>query len=212
MKSLSPIHCVGLASVVVALSGCATLDHELADSEKAVGILPLEDRRAGVSPGQVDSSEEHPEPTFPNAARENSPKGAQATVEYFWKSIDHVRQTGHAQPAASVSHYVCDMCTEVIFRWQQLYDAGAWAILDGETQVEIVETQSYVEEDTQEEWTAVIFNVTEPASEFYLDGEHIEEESLDETTLDGWWAELSYDETEERWQIEWIDQDDSLAS
>ena len=123
-----------------------------------------------------------------------------------------MRQTGLAQPAASVSHYLCDVCTEFIFRWQQLYDAGASAILDGETEVNVVETQSYVEEETQEEWTAVLFDVTEPASDFYMNGELVEDESLAETTLEGWWAELAYDESEERWKIEWIDQDDSLVS
>src|SRR5699024_8376326 len=207
LKLRSTIESVGLMSIVIALAGCAA-----PEPEASIEMLPLEERRSVEPAGEEYPGHELPEPIFPDVARENSPKGAQATVEYFWEGIDYVRQTGQAQPAASVSHYLCDVCTEFIFRWQQLYDAGATATLDGKTEVELVETQSFVEEDTDEEWTAILFNVTEPASDFYMDGELIEEERLEETTLEGWWAELVYDEAEERWQIEWIDQDDSLVS
>lgn len=209
MNPLSSIRTVIVVSLAVLLAGCATPEQETSETQESVDILPLEERAASSGEGPT---REVSEPVLPDVARENSPQGAQATLEYFWEGIDYVRQTGYAEPAASVSHYMCDVCTEVIFRWQQIYDAGAWATLDGETVIELVETQSFVEEDPHAEWTAVVFNVTEPASDFYLDGELVEEESLEETTLEGWWAELIYDETEERWQIEWIDQDDSLAS
>ena len=38
----------------------------------------------------------------------------------------------------------------------------------------------------------------------------MEDEHLAKTTLEGWWAELTYDEAQQRWLIEWIDQDDEL--
>lgn len=204
---------IGLLSLTLTagLVGCGSQESEPLELEETVDIQPLDDQ------DPERGTDEHlaadvVEPVLPDVVGENSPAGAKATVEYFWQGIDYVRQTGVAQPAASVSHYMCDVCTEFVFRWQQMYDAGAWATLDGATEIEVVETQSYLDEEDQSEWTAVIFNVTEPASEFYLDGQLVEEESLAETTLDGWWAELTYDDENQRWQIEWIDQDDDLLS
>ena len=191
--------------------GCGSAQKvETLELEETVEISPLEDQP------YIAASEEGPaqnvtEPVLPEVARENSPAGAKATVEYFWQGVDYVRLTGEAGPAASVAHYMCDICTDVIFRWQQIYEDGAWALLHGESELEMVETQSYSDEERQDEWTAVIFNVTEPASDFFIDGQLVEEETLDETTLGGWWAELTYDEASQQWQIEWIDQDDSLA-
>lgn len=212
MKPLSAMKTVGAISLIAALTGCATADPATIQSQESAEVLPLEERLPANASNAEASDSQLDEPVLPDVARENTPQGAQATVKYFWEGIDYVRQTGLAQPAASVSHYLCDVCTEFVFRWQQLYDAGASAILDGETEVNVVETQSYVEEETQEEWTAVLFDVTEPASDFYMNGELVEDESLAETTMEGWWAELAYDESEERWKIEWIDQDDSLVS
>lgn len=197
--------------LIVGLVGCSTAQNvEMLELEETVEISPLEDQP------YVAASEDGPaqnvrEPEIPEEARENTPAGAKATVEYFWQGIDYVRLTGEAGPAASVAHYMCDICTDVIFRWQQIYEDGAWAALHGESELEMVETQSYSDEEREDEWTAVIFNVTEPASDFFIDGELVEGETLDEETLDGWWAELTYDEANQQWQIEWIDQDDSLT-
>lgn len=198
---------LGLAGLTFStvLVGCAGQQAQPLELEETVDIAPLEDHETAEG-----SAPDVAEPEFPEVAQQNSPEGAKATVEYFWEGIDYVRQTGHAQPAASVSYFTCDICTESIFRWQQIHEAGAWATLDGATEIEIVETQSYLDEENHDEWTAVIFNVTEPASDFYLDGELVEDERLAETTLEGWWAELVYNEAEQRWQIEWIDQDDEL--
>jgi len=197
--------------IALGLLGCTAQAEEPLELEDTVEIAPLDDTSL-VPASEAGPAQHVAEPVLPDVARENSPEGAKATITYFWEAVDYVRMTGDAQPAASASHYLCDICTEFIFRWQQLYDAGAWAGLHGATEIEIVETQSYVEEDDQEAWTAVLFHVTEPASDFYADGELIEEESIASTTLEGWWAELTYDEAEQRWKIEWLDQDDSLAS
>lgn len=214
MTPLKSGRLAGLLSLTftAGLVGCANQEAQPLELEQTVDIQPLDEQ--GSEPGSEGRRppEDVAEPVLPDVAQENSPAGAKATVEYFWQGIDYVRQTGQAQPAASVSHYLCDVCTEVIFRWQQMHDAGAWATLDGSTEIELVETQSYLDEEDQEEWTAVIFNVTEPASDFYLDGQLVEEESLAAMTLEGWWAELTYDDEGQRWQIEWIDQDDDLLA
>ena len=208
MTSLKSSRFLGLAGVTfsAALIGCAAQEAQPLELEETVEIGPLEAHES-----EKGSAQEVAEPALPEVAQQNSPEGAKATLEYFWEGIDYVRQTGQAQPAASVSYFTCDMCTESIFRWQQIHDAGAWATLDGATEIEVVETQSYLDEENQEEWTAVIFNVTEPASDFYLDGELVEDERLAAKTLEGWWAELTYNEAEQQWQIEWIDQDDELV-
>lgn len=207
MTPLNSNRSLGLAGLIfsTALVGCAAQEVQPLELEETVDIAPLEDHEA-----EEGSAPDVAEPEYPEVAQQNSPAGAKATVKYFWEGIDYVRQTGQAQPAASVSYFTCDMCTESIFRWQQVHEAGSWATLDGATEIEIVETQSYLDEESQEEWIAVLFNVTEPASDFYLDGELVEDEHLTETTLEGWWAELTYDEAQQRWLIEWIDQDDEL--
>src|SRR5699024_4506665 len=102
--------------------------------------------------------------------KEDTAEGAQATVEYFWKAVDYGRLTGETEPIAQVAHYVCESCNQLIYKWEQIYADGAWATLEGETRIKILEVQQNYSEERDEQWTAVFFEMAEPSSSFYQDG------------------------------------------
>lgn len=196
--------------LTVALTGCAlNKNDDPADDDESVNISPIES--AEYVPGSADGPAQHvPTPQLRAVAAENSPQGAVETLLYFWDAIDYGRQTGDTQYAADVAHHMCDLCTTLIYRWEQIYQDNGWAILHDETDLEIYETHGYHDEN-DDAWIAVLFEMTEPASDFYQDGEFVADESYDAETHEGWWAELRYDEAAQGWEIRWIDFDDAMA-
>lgn len=193
-------------TIGVALTGC-TVDND-GTPEETVTMSPAE---AAYIPASADGPAQNvPKPVLPTVASENSPEGAIATVSYFWDAIDYGRLTGETEYAGDVAHYVCDLCTTLIYRWEQIYEDHAWAVLHDETQLEVTETHGYFD-DQDDRWIAVRFAMTEPASDFYQDGELVEEESHEAETYEGWWAELRYDEDARGWEIRWLETADAVA-
>lgn len=201
-RQLSVVGTLGLA-LAAGLSGCAVDEPAALEHEKSVNISPVE--AAEYIPASDEGPAQNvPEPTLDAVASENSPQGAIETVLYFWEAIDYGRLTGDTRHAADVAHYVCDVCSNLIYRWDQIYEDNGWAALHDETQVEVVETHGYHDEH-DDRWIVALFSMTEPASDLYQDGELIADESYNAETHDGWWAELRYDETAQAWEIRWLD-------
>lgn len=201
----------GALSLVLAtgLTGCAVDEQAALEHEKSVDISPVE--AAEYVPASDEGPAQNvPEPTLGAVASENSPQGAVETVLYFWEAIDYGRLTGDTQYAADVTHYVCDLCSNLIYRWDQIYEDNGWAALHDETTVEVVETHGYHDEQ-DDRWIVALFNMTEPASDLYQDGELVEDESYEAETHEGWRAELRYDEAAQAWEIRWLDTDTTLV-
>lgn len=198
-----------LTLLAMFLTGCALHKNSDPDQEQSVNISPIE---AGefVPASEDGPAQNVPKPTLGTVAEENNPQGAIETVLYFWEAIDYGRHTGDTQYAADVSHYVCELCTTLIYRWEKIYEDNGWATLHDASRVEITETHGY--HDEGDDWILALFTMTEPASDLYQDGEFIEDESYGAETHDGWWAELRYDESAQAWEIRWIEVNGALAA
>lgn len=156
-------------------------------------------------PGSEDGPAQHvPEPVVPDAVTAETRSGLRATLHYFWEAVDYGRKTGQTEPIEEVTHYHCENCNQIIYRWEQIYAEGSWAVLHEETAIEILEIQEH------DGWMAVIFEMDEPASDMYMHGDPDQKSSVEGGTSTGWWVEMVYNEQLGQWQIDWLDYDETL--
>lgn len=203
---------LGFLSLTIStgLAGCSSGDQDDTGSEDTVEISSTETSEY-VAASADGPAQQVPEPVLPDAVSENTVDGAKATVEYFWEAVDYGRMTGDTQHAAQVAHYVCEACNQLIYKWQKIYEDNAWADLHEATEIRFLDVQQNFDADLEEDWTAIIFEMQEPANDFYQDGVLDEEVSSDTQTSAGWWIEMVYDETAQQWVIDWLDFDQGLA-
>lgn len=202
----------GLGTTLAAvLSACSPGNAMETDDMQAVAATPQESQEFIPASAQ-GPAENAPEPVLPELAREQTPEGAAATVEFFWEALDYGRVTGDTSHMENVSHYMCDLCADSIYRWEKVHEDDSWAVLRGASEVDVYEVHTTPGQESDDDaWTAVLFELTEPASDFYQSGELIEHETNEAVTSSGWWAELVYAEDDQRWIIDWIDYDDNLG-
>lgn len=103
-----------------------------------------------------------------------------------------------------MSHESCELCADHIFGWGDRYSEGEWAVLHGEIEVEVDNVEMHVDEIRNDEWAEISFVLTEPAADLYVSGALDKNESFDEETEATWLADLSYDGSAQRWQVEWL--------
>lgn len=195
--------------LALALSGCSSSEADEIRSEPSPSIESAETKEY-VAASAEGPAQNVPKPVLPEAVNDNSANGARATVEYFWQAVDYGRLTGDTAPIEQVTHYVCEACNQLIYKWEQIYADDAWAVLDGETSIQIGEVQQNFDDANDEEWTAVLFKMQEPASQFYEDGVLNEDASIEGGESAGWWVEMIYDEDDGQWVIDWLDLDSAF--
>lgn len=189
-------------TLCVVLVGCSNDD----DAELGETMDASEVESAEYVPASADGPAQNvPEPKLPAVATENTEEGAEATLKYFWEAIDYARLTGETDPIALVSHDSCEFCDLYMEGWQDRYENGDWAVVQGSVEIEIQETDTHLD-DEQREWTAISFRITQPAAALYVDDEKDVEESVEANSA-AWIADLSYNGTTQRWLIEWTGHD-----
>jgi len=210
LKKRSVIKIASLAiGLALVLSGCSASQADEIPNDPSPSIEAAETKEY-VAASPDGPAQNVPKPLLPEAVHDNSAAGARATVEYFWQAVDYGRLTGDTEPIEQVTHYVCEACNQLIYKWEQIYAYGAWAVLDGETSIQIGEVQQNFDEDSDEAWTAVLFKMQEPASQFYEDGVLNEDASIEGGESAGWWVEMVYDEDDGQWVIDWLDVDSAF--
>lgn len=187
-------------TLCVVLAGCSNDD----DAELGETMDASEVESAEYVPASADGPAQNvPEPKLPAVATENTEEGAEATLKYFWEAIDYARLTGETDPIALVSHDSCEFCDEYMDGWSSRYQAGDWAVIHGQIEIEVHETESLLDEEEQDEWTAISYELGEPAADLYVAGARDSDESFEEVSTASWIADLSYDGTAQRWLVEW---------
>ncbi|MDN6173133.1 MAG: DUF6318 family protein, partial [Yaniella sp.] len=185
-------------TLCVVLAGCSNDD----DAELDETMDASEVDSAEYIPASADGPAQNvPEPKLPAVATENTEEGAEATLKYFWEAIDYARLTGETDPIALVSHDSCEFCDLYMEGWQDRYENGDWAVVQGSVEIEIHETDTHLD-DEQRLWTAISFSITQPAAALYVDDEKDVEESVEANSA-AWIADLSYNGTTQRWLVEW---------
>lgn len=189
--------------MVLALTGCSNTEDESPELDETTDAS-LSEPTEYIPASEDGPAQNVPEPQLPAGVAENSEGGAQAALDYFWSAIDYARLTGDTTPLASVSHPECKFCTDHIEGWESRYADGDWAILHGDISIEVQVIETHVDEFLGDEWLEVSFQLVEPAAELFVDGIRDEEESLNEPSEAEWLADMSFDASAQRWNIEWM--------
>lgn len=201
-KSVSTLWLTGLA-LAVALVGCSNNADDGPDLEETTDASSVQ-KTEYIPASEEGPAQNVPEPRLPVVASEDSSDGAQATLEYFWSAIDYARLTGNVEPLSFVSHETCEFCAEHIEGWKERYEDGDWAVLHGEIEIEIDEIETHVDETQEGDWVEILFDLKEPAAELYVSGVRDDKESLQDESAAKWLADLSFDGSAQRWNVEWL--------
>ncbi|WP_022870958.1 DUF6318 family protein [Yaniella halotolerans] len=189
-------------SLAAVLTGCSNDE----DAELEETVDASEAGTAEYIPASADGPAQNvPEPKLPAVATEKTEEGAEATLKYFWEAIDYARLTGETDPIALVSHDVCEFCDLYMEGWRERYENGDWAVVEDSVVIDVSDVSTHTDDEGQE-WTALTFEITQPAAELYSDSEKDVEESVEENSAE-WIADLSYNGTAQRWLVEWTGPD-----
>src|SRR5699024_4281778 len=116
---------------------------------------------------------------------------------------------GETSHLALVSDDSCEFCAAYIDGWEDRYQNESWAVIHGSVRIDIHGSETHFDEERQDEWTAIDFELTEPAAELYSDGEKGSDEGVKEESTEDRIADLSYDGTAQSWKVEWTGKADS---
>lgn len=171
---------LGLISVLI-LAGCGS-NSSGGDGQDGQTTTPSAETSTttGIDeyvPASADGPAQNvPVPELPDAAREQTEEGAEATLEYWWDAFGYLYLTGDAAPLTEVSGESCVFCENFVELIPQMYDEQGWFVLEDSYRIESFEA------DVLEPNRKVIFeqNLVQPKSEYFdQDGTRIEEESTE---------------------------------
>ena len=139
-----------------------------------------------------------PVPEMPEAVKEPTEEGVQATVEYWWESLFYLRQTGEIAPFERVSDEDCSLCEDQIVRWSDIYQQGGWSVT-GLAEVEV----NFTKLDPDSAGATTSFLVSEaPGELFRPGGERVEDASGEGTDDQPWAASMIFDDEQGNWKVE----------
>ncbi|WBL20200.1 DUF6318 family protein [Citricoccus sp. NR2] len=122
-----------------------------------------------------------PVPEFPDAAREQTTEGAEATLEYWWEALEYLYLTGDPEPFQSVSDEGCVFCQNFIDVVPEPYTDDGWYVLENNYEIDVHQRRSSDDDNSVE----FQYTVTQPATQSVDSSGNVQEEdSIDETLVD----------------------------
>lgn len=138
-----------------------------------------------------------PVPKMPDAVKEPTKEGMEATLVYWFEANNFLMTTGNSSPLKAVSSPDCIFCEDLITNWTGFYRDGGWAAV-GPVTVDV--DLSDVEPDNR---GTVIFSTTSTGGEAYeVDGSPIPEASSEGKENQPWSGSLAFDEERGLWIVE----------
>jgi len=195
---------IGL-TVTVSLAACSNNDED--DNNPELGKTT--DASVSESTEFVPASEDGPaqnvpEPRLPAVATENTEEGAEATLEYFWEAAQYSRLTGETSHIEKISADDCEFCNSFVEDWRSAYEAGKWAVPQGEVELDIAESWSTENAPDRAHEVDFLFTILEPSVDLYTSDGQLEQPSEGSGEESDWYAFMLYDATAQLWEIEWI--------
>lgn len=137
-------------------------------------------------------------PQLPVAAQTHSEAAVQATVEFWWEALHHLRSTGDPEPLFRIYDADCELCLQQALAWSDLYAGGGSASV---SPPEVHVASTIYDQDL---WTAgVDIGVSEsPIQIFDADGQPIPELAVDGSPDEAWMASLIFDDEASLWRVE----------
>jgi hypothetical protein len=188
--------------IIAALSGCSDAEADRPDLEETTDAS-ASDPTEYIPASEEGPAQNVPEPRLPVAATEASEEGALKALEYFWEAAEYTRVTGDSGPVELVSSGSCNFCSSFASDWVNAYEAGQWAVSDGEVSYEISEVWQQGGESEPLSFD-ILFSLSEPDIVLFDETGLVEEEGSGAEGESDWFALTVYDSTAQRWQIEWI--------
>ncbi|WP_313815641.1 DUF6318 family protein [Citricoccus sp.] len=137
-----------------------------------------------------------PVPELPEAAREPTQEGLEATVEYWWETEYYLKATGEVDPMEEVSTADCKLCQSLSNRWSEAYELGGWA----ENEPAEVQVQFTKIDNGGLGGTGAMLVSEAPGQMYMPDGEAAA--SGDGSTNRPWVFSALFDESTGNWRLE----------
>ena len=193
----------GLALILgLVLTGCGNSD---GDDEGTGGATSTPTTTTSTQPGEGEyvpasadgPAQNVPVPELPEEAKEQSIEGAEATLEYWWETVEYLHLTGDADPLLAVSGSDCVTCHDQAENWTSAYADDHWLTLDGKFEVRIRHSETlsnsgsvHITYESKQPTTNVVSPQGELLEEGHVDGYSADTESL-----------MSFDENLGHWTM-----------
>lgn len=138
-----------------------------------------------------------PVPEMPEAVKEPTEEGLEATLEYWWEAEFYAKSTGDIAPLAAVSAEDCRSCAAVMEDWEWVYGEGGWAVsTPAVLDISVAEIGSDASTGTH------LFSAKEhPVNVYRPDGALVENAS-DATSTDASWSSVAnFSEEKGHWVL-----------
>ncbi|WFP16262.1 DUF6318 family protein [Citricoccus muralis] len=185
-------------SMAFALTSCSDSGGNNGDDAASPSASSATASNTEFIPASADGPAQNvPVPALPDAAREQTPEGAEATLEYWWDAMEYLYLTGDPEQLMAASEADCEVCEMMVETWESAYRNDEWSSLNGE--IEIESTLSTVDEEVSQ--ADIDYSLTHPELRHYSsNGDEITESR---TSFDNqpWFAILNYDESNGQWLL-----------
>ncbi|MGW9549527.1 DUF6318 family protein [Citricoccus zhacaiensis] len=212
-----PVRLAGVAGVMavgLALTGCSgdggegesssgtpsatSVSSESASSDASSSASPSSSASEAYEPATETSPAKNvPVPEMPDAAKEPTDDGLEATLEYWWDSSYYLTVTGDPDPVDNVSSEECVTCQAQVDNWLGVYGDGGWS-----TGYEVDLDQVVVDGSDPSNGTFTFVLTEGPGMTYGAGGDPLEDEWADKHVESIWSGFASYDEAAELWLIE----------
>lgn len=198
---------VGAAlSMAFALTSCSDSGGNNGDDAASPTASSATASNTEFIPASADGPAQNvPVPELPDAAREQTPEGAEATLEYWWDALDYLYLTNDPAPLLKISGTDCVMCKHFQEVVPEALSEDRWYVIDGAHEVEDVSSDLFADQETAE----FEYTVLQPRAQLLEgSGTQIAEHSSSAQTVRVKTL-VSYSPTLEHWQVLEVVADDT---
>lgn len=193
----------GLALILgLVLTGCGNSD---GDDEGTSGATSTPTTTTSTQPSEGEyvpasadgPAQNVPVPELPEEAKEQSIEGAEATLEYWWKTLEYLYLTGDSEPLENVSDSNCVTCNNNAKNWTALYADDHWIVLDDASEIRDVET--VLDDDALS--ADIRYGLDPSHASTYTPDSELLDESFTQDPNQRWRAEVAFNTTSLRWEV-----------
>lgn len=192
---------LGLISVLI-LAGCGS-NSSGGDGQDGQTTTPSAETSTTTGtdeyvPASADGPAQNvPVPELPDAAREQTEEGAEATLKYWWDAMEYLYLTGGRAPLENISGDECVFCENFLEVVPETVSNGGWYVLE-----ETISISDITVKDVNESGMIIFeYDVVQPKSQ-YFDAEGIPSDVRNiERSLERMETLVSYTSDDRHWIV-----------
>lgn len=138
-----------------------------------------------------------PVPELPDAAREQTEEGAEATLKYWWDALEYLYLTGDSSVLKDVSGDECLMCDNFLEVVPETYANDGWYTLEEPFTI----SQVVIRDAEQDQMALFEYEVVQPKSQYFDSEGSLDSDRSIERSLEKIHTLVSYSAENNHWLV-----------